>query len=51
MCRGIAWRVVALMLCIAVVVITEEMHAFEGLASPLLESAKGLESANGVGHG
>ena len=40
--RGVSRGVMSLMLCIAVVVISEEMHVLEGLVSPLFERAEGV---------
>ena len=48
MCCGVARGVMSLTLCIAVVMISEEMHALEGLVSPLFEGAKGIGNGSKV---
>ena len=48
MCRGVARGVMSLTLCIAIVVVSKEVHTFEGLVSPLFERTEGTGNGRSV---
>ena len=48
MCRGVARRVMSLTWCIPVGGVAKEMHALEGLISPLSEGVKGVGNGGSV---